>query len=369
MIHIFIGTKAQFIKTAPVILELQKRDIAYNLIDSGQHAAITKTMRQTFGIKTPDISLRKHPSDITKLSQALRWTLRLLYLGFFQKKKVFNEIFAGKTGICIIHGDTLSTLLSLFLAKRSRIKVAHIESGLRSFDYVNPFPEELIRVICMKFSDFLFAPSNWAYNNLRQMVLKGKIFHTQGNTVYDAIQAIPPHYTGAEATKPYVLLTTHRYENISSRNRMKFVLDTAEKVSEKFDVVFVLHRPTELSLKKYGYLTEFQKLCKMLPMLEYFDFLHLIKESEFVMTDGGSIQEECFYLGIPCLLFRNKSERDEGIGKNVYISKFRPENVNEFLKKFTTLRNEYETASVSNHTIDLPPSKTIVDTLIAELDS
>jgi UDP-N-acetylglucosamine 2-epimerase len=366
LIHIFIGTKAQFIKTAPVILELQKRDIAY---DSGQHATITKTMRQTFRIKTPDVSLRPNDTDITRLSQALRWTSRLLYLGLFQKKKVFNEIFAGKTGICIIHGDTLSTLLSLFLAKRARIAVAHIESGLRSFDYLNPFPEELIRVIAMKFSDFLFAPSNWAYNNLRQMALKGKIFHTQRNTVYDAIQAIPPHRSYSKVRKPYVLLTTHRYENISTRNRMKFVLDTAKKISDRFNVVFVLHRPTELSLRKYGYLTEFHKFCKMFPMLEYFDFLNLIRDSEFVMTDGGSIQEECFYLGIPCLLFRNKSERDEGIGKNVYISKFKSEIVDEFLKKFTTLINEKETASASKHNTDLSPSKTIVDTLIAELDS
>ena len=159
MIHAFIGTKAQFIKTAPVLKELQRRGIEYNLIDSGQHAQTNRKLREFFDIPVPNIILRSGTGDITKLSQAAIWALRIIFLGIFRRRKVWSEIFRSQNGICIIHGDTLTTLLSLFLARRVGIKVAHIEAGLRSFNYLNPFPEELIRIIVMKFSDLLLAPS------------------------------------------------------------------------------------------------------------------------------------------------------------------------------------------------------------------
>jgi len=287
LIHVFIGTKAQFIKTVPVIQELQKRDIEFNFIDTGQHASITKKIRKLFNIKNPDVFLRDNETDITKVSVAIIWFAKLFLLSLFKKKKIFNDIFQGKTGICIIHGDTLSTLLSLFLAKWVGIKVAHIEAGLRSFNYINPFPEEITRIISMKFSDLLFAPSDIAYRNLYKMRVKGKIFNTKSNTVYDAIQIASSNKRRKDLPqKPYVVLTAHRFENIYSKARMHFIFETVQKVKKNFNVIFVLHSPTEKRLERYDLLEQFRQICSIMPMQEYFDFLHLLKESEFVMTDG-----------------------------------------------------------------------------------
>lgn len=337
MLHVFIGTKAQYVKVAPVLQVLDKWGVHYNLIDSGQHGDLSRKYRQYFGIKDPDIWLTRSKKDIMSLAQFLWWFFQLLCRVFFRPRRLQKEIFKNEKGICLIHGDTPTTLLSMIAAKRVGIQVAHLESGLRSFNIFNPFPEELIRIVVMHCSDYLFAPSQWAYQNLVRMKIHGKCIQISGNTNIDAIRYInkfkmvlPTHMPD---TNSYAIVTIHRAETLLSKHRLIKVIDAIHCISRQFQVIFPMHKPTRKYLKKYGFYNRLAQnnsitLSDLLPFPE---FIHLLQRAHFIMTDGGSIQEECLYLNKPCLLMRKCTERNEGIGQNVYIAAFDMRKVEYFL--------------------------------------
>jgi UDP-N-acetylglucosamine 2-epimerase len=104
--------------------------------------------------------------------------------GLLRPAHVRSALFRGAGGICLVHGDTPTTLLAVVLARRAGLRVAHVEAGLRSYDYLNPFPEELIRVLVMRWSHVLFAPSAWAAANLERMGLGARCVLVGGNTAF-----------------------------------------------------------------------------------------------------------------------------------------------------------------------------------------
>lgn len=321
MIHIAIGTKAQFIKMIPVMLGLQEKDIAFNLIDLGQHSLITGELREEFKIKEPDVYLSKG-RNISRLSSAFFWIIKI-FLKSLSGRWVRKNVFLNKGGVCLIHGDTASTLVSLYLAKRAGLKVAHVEAGLRSFCWHEPFPEEILRVITMRFSDVLFAPSQWAFDNLAKMGLAEKSVKLCANTGRQTtfISLSKPVDLGIDFDK-FCMITFHRMENIFSRRRLFLIIGIIEEIAKIIPVVFVQHAPTLHRLKKTGLdkrLAEIENL-RYYKILKHSQFIHLLDKSAFVMTDGGSIQEECFYLGKPCLLLRRHTERAEGLGENALLS-------------------------------------------------
>jgi UDP-N-acetylglucosamine 2-epimerase len=353
MIHVFIGTKAQFIKTMPVIKELDRRNIKYNFIDSGQHAEISNQIRISFRLRSPDVYLRKQKKDITSIKQMVLWALKYFYLGSFRRKRIFDEIFKGKKGICLIHGDTLSTLLSMFLAKRAGIAVAHIEAGLRSYNIFHPFPEELIRIITMKFADVLFAPSEWAVDNLKKLRIREEIVNIEANTILDSLRNV--RKSEDKGHDNHVLVTIHRFETIFSKKRLKFVLDVIDELSKKFKVIFVIHKPTLSRLKKWN-MDHFLERGNIIPLelQKYDEFIKLMRKAMFVVTDGGSIQEECFYLNIPCLIMRKATERREGLGSNAYLSEFDKGRIDYFIENWQQFK-------VENKFKELSPSQKIVN--------
>jgi UDP-N-acetylglucosamine 2-epimerase (non-hydrolysing) len=360
MIHIFIGTKAQFIKTIPIIRELDARKIAYNLIDSGQHAEISRGLIAQFGLNPPDVRLRDSTQDIVSLGQALVWALKWGFRATFSPRWIKCNLFKGQNGICLIHGDTLSTLLSLYLAKRAGQKVAHIEAGLRSYSIFHPFPEELIRLITMHKADILFAPSNWAYENLHKMKVRGKIINVGENTIADTIKfALTRKPKDMHHESAYVLVTIHRLETLYSRARLRQLVELLIKIAADHQVLFVLHKPTQKQLEKFSLFDKLQTNPKirLLPMQNYFDFLQLLKGCEFLITDGGSIQEESYYLNIPCLVMRKKTERTEGLGENVCLAEFDERKIDYFRQNYTQFKRKTEPES------GVSPSQLIVDEL------
>ena len=126
MIHVAIGTKAQFIKMMPIMLTLQQRGIDFNLIDIGQHALITQNLRSEFGLKQPDVSLSAG-ENVARLGQGLRWILRLGILGM-NRDWINSTVFHHRKGVCLIHGDTVSTLIGLCLldAPASRWRMSRL---------------------------------------------------------------------------------------------------------------------------------------------------------------------------------------------------------------------------------------------------
>lgn len=344
-IYVFIGTKAQYIKTAPLLRLLKDAGIDYELIDSGQHAEFAKRLRKELDVKEPDVSLVSK-GNISTVFDAAIWFLRYVLMVIFQPSKLKSTIFLKGPGVCIVHGDTPSTLLALMLAKRAGIKVAHIEAGLRSFNILRPFPEELIRIICMRFSDLLFTPSDWAHENLKAMRVKGKVINVHQNTNVEALfHALDNNQIAIDVRQPFCLMTMHRVETILNRQRLTFAVELAEKLANKMTVVFVLHDPTKHKLLEFGLINRITNNPKIQStgLVDHAIFLAYMSNAEFIITDGGSIQEESYYLDVPCLVMRSETERMEGIDANVRLGDFNSGNVDQFLSDYSKLRRGSKT--------------------------
>ena len=332
MIYCFIGTKAQLIKMAPVMRELRRRHLPLRYIDSGQHAAITRELRRVFELPEPDVCLRDGARDITSTREAIGWYLRLLWKSCADRAWLRREVFP-EEGICLVHGDTLSTLLGLQMARSAGLKVAHVEAGLRSFHWFDPFPEELIRIFCMKRADLLFAPSAEAEANLQAMRLPGQVVRVEGNTVADALRWIESTTGSITPTDPFALATCHRLETIASRRRLRQVVELLNRVAATRSLVFVVHGPTRHYLRQFGLEAQLSSAIIVKDLLDYSEFIALLGAAQFVLSDGGSIQEECAYLDKPCLILRNNTERNDGLNRNAVLWRFDDQVANDFLCK------------------------------------
>jgi UDP-N-acetylglucosamine 2-epimerase len=278
----------------------------------------------------------------------------------FKRRRSYRRIFSGERGICLIHGDTLTTLISLLYAKRCGIEVAHIEAGLRSYSLFDPFPEELIRLITMRYSDVLFAPSDWGFENLRNMGYAAKTVQVDGNTVAEAICYARKSHPAQQRTRaPYVVATAHRLETLYSRSRMTKIVSLLERIANERQVLFVVHEPTRRQLTRLGLDKRLRHhgSIEILPLQPYFEFINLLADADFVVTDGGSIQEESYFLDVPCLILRTRTERLEGLNHNALLAEFDEGTIDRFLRTFASLRR-----AKTNH--DVHPSRAIVDRLL-----
>lgn len=363
MIHFFIGTKAQLIKMAPLMRELERREIPFRFVDSGQHAGITGKLRADLNLPEPCVTLRSTNSDITSIAIAAIWYVKLVTTTWFGRRWLRQEVFPGG-GICLIHGDTLSTLLGMQLARAAGLSVAHVEAGLRSWRIWNPFPEELIRIRCMRRANVLFAPSDEAESNLTTMKVCGKIIRAEGNTVVDSLQMVPTIdvLDPDMPTKPFVLATCHRLETITRRQRLAAVVKAINQIAANIHVEFVVHDPTRNYLKRFGLDKTLHENVSQRDMMEYARFISLLRQARGVASDGGSIQEECGYLNMPCLVLREATERSDGLGTTAILWRHRAETVDQFLSQ---LRVEEQPASVALD--QTSPSKVIVDSLLEYL--
>jgi len=356
MIHVFIGTKAQLIKMAPVMVELQRRNLPYNFIFSGQHQATVDNIRSEFGLKNPDITLYKG-KDITGILQMLVWSFRIIFYTLKNSSKVWQR---DKNGIVLNHGDTFSTLLGSLLARISGQRSAHIESGLRSFKLFSPFPEEITRLLTFLLTDIYFAPGDWAMENLKKY--RGEKINTIHNTLLDSLTLSESSFDQAIVDIPdrdFAVVSIHRFENIFSKNRLTQIVELLMEISSQIPLLFILHKPTEQKLLQYGLSDRLEQSTniELRPRYTYFQFIKLVKKAKLVITDGGSNQEECFYLGKPCIIMRNTSERREGIGKNAIICDYDLDRVKQFVANRSKFQLTAEKFAVS-------PSKIIVDKLI-----
>lgn len=356
-IHIIIGTKAQLIKMAPVMMELQKRKIPYNYIFTGQHQKTMNELRENFSLKDPDIILHKE-KDITKVGQMLIWLIKMMFKTITKKEQIFGK--TNKNDIILTHGDTFSTLLGAIMGRLARIKVGHVESGLRSFKIFHPFPEELTRLGTFCFTDYYFCPGDWAVENLKKF--KGKKINTNYNTLFDALKLIQQQFHLSKIkipTEKYATCSIHRFENIFQKKTLENIIDQILKVSKKIKIAFILHLPTKQQLQKYDLLKKLENApnIQLHPRYDYLDFIHLVSKSEYLITDGGSNQEETFYMGKPCLLFRQATERQEGLGQNCILSKFDEEIIEEFTNNYQKYIKQAQNKIKS-------PSEIIVDSII-----
>ncbi len=342
MIHVIIGTRAQIIKMAPVMKTLKDRGIPYNFVFLAQHKETMFEIMDQFKIKKPDIVIGDLGRDITNSMDMFLWSLRVLAYGFAKRKKIFRN---DKNGIALIHGDAPPLLLGGLLAKFSGLKVAQIEGGLRSFNLLKPFPEELTRVIASKSGliDIFFCQDKGALENAE--TYNKEAYCTTYNTMLDGLRIAarePENSQPLPVQGKYALVTIHRFETISSKKNLEIVVNHIINISKKIKLVFILHPPTREALKNFGFYTllDNDENCRLLPRLGFFEFNKVLKNCEFIISDGGSNQEESYYLGIPCLLFRNETERKEGLGENAVLSKFDKNIIDEFVDNYQKYRRD-----------------------------
>ena len=356
MLHVFLGTKAQYIKTAPVIRELDQRGADYRLVDSGQHGRLTRNLRTELGIREPDVSLGDD-RDIETIPQAVAWSARVA-TELVSRRRLQREVFGGESGTCVLHGDTPTTLLSAAMAHRAGLAVAHLEAGLRSHSLAHPFPEEIIRLLVMRRADVLFAPDAHAVHNLEAMRVRGRVVPVSANTIVESLRdALGGHFqpksTGA------VIITVHRVENLHRARALRALLRVAPRIAKEHPVEFVTHGPTHQVLAKRGLDAQLTSAgVRLVPLLAHAAFVERLRDAPFVITDGGSIQEECALLGVPTLLWRARTERDDGLDENIVLSRYDAQTVDDFIAEPQRWRRPPADASAW-------PSKEIVDALLS----
>jgi len=358
MIHFVIGTRAQLFKMAPIMRECGSRGYSWRWIYTAQHKDTMKNTLETFGIKDADYVLFDWDTEAKTMKKMWYWFGKTL-LQLRKGKKILGG-YTGKKHIVLTHGDTLTTWWGALLGKLNRCKVMHVESGLRSFNLFKPFPEEINRLITFRLSDFYACPGEWAMNNLKKY--KGKKINTVENTQMDVLRFGLEKCESADIEIPsekYVVVSLHRYENIFNEERFSEMIDRTEDIAKHFHIYWVQHPATQEQLNKLDSLRkrlEKNKNITLLPRLEYLQFVKMIKHSEFVVTDGGGNQEELFHLGKPTLIFRNETERQEGLGVTAVISKLDKDIINDFIINY----NKYRIKPFSKKA---NPSKVIADNL------
>jgi len=363
LIQVLFGTKAEAIKLAPVLTEMDKRGVPYRLVETGQHGGFLPGLRVELGLREPDVCLGGD-RDADTVARAVIWGIRLA-LRLASAQRLRDEVFGNRDGVCLVHGDTPSTLLSALMARRAGLRVAHLESGLRSHSWRHPFPEELIRVAVMRLAHVLFAPDGDAVANLEALVaegrVRGRVVATSANTGVEALRsALGPVGPGVAGSGP-VVATMHRVENLHDDARFEGFLALLGRLARP--AVFVVHPPTEAVLSDRGGRAVVEDMgVATSGLVPYGEFTAMLAAAPYVVTDGGSIQEECARLGVPTLLWRDRTERPDGIGANVVLARYDDDVVGAFLADPQALRRPVALG-------DERPSAEVVDVLVDELEA
>ncbi len=357
MISIILGTRAQLVKMAPVIKEIESRNILFRLIFTGQHKESIDDLISDFKIVSSFNSVATR-GEATGVSGLIVWFVLCFWQLVRHRKKFFGS---SKKHIVVVHGDTLSALIGAVVGKINGYKVAHVESGLRSFNIFHPFPEEITRLLVFRCADIAYCPGPWACNNIKKYNLE--VVDTGANTIVDALylalHAEQKTITPAVQSIPFAIASIHRFENIFFRKRFMLILDLIERAAEHSPIIFVLHPATKSRLNKFGLLKKLQanERISLVSRMGYVAFCQLLDQAEFVITDGGSNQEELYYLGKPTLLMRKHTERIEGKGSTMMIGNYDLKSLQIFLKNLDSLRGKRQV--ISNNS----PSSLIVSDL------
>ena len=326
---VLVGTKAQFIKTAPILVELDKRGVPYRLVYTGQHSETFDLLEAAFGTRPADDVLVADVEAATHASFA-RWTLAFWRAAGVRLWR--REWRGARYGL--VHGDTASTLFSAIALRLAGVPVVHVEAGLRSPRLLEPFPEEIVRRLVSRLSALHLAPDAQAAGNLAGVA--GRVVDTGGNTLRDALAmalgrmhaSLPDGGEGG-----YAVASIHRSENLTRRTDLDLLMEEVMRAADSTPVKFVLHPATREKIRSTGWLSRLQQQpgLQLLERMDYPDFVRLLVGGSMLMTDGGSNQEEAAMMGLPTLLLRRATERPDGLEDNVVLSGLDRERIRAFV--------------------------------------
>lgn len=311
-----VGTRAQLIKVAPVMVACERRSIPSILLMTGQHHETMQDLIDEFGITSPQISVVE-PMERSTIFSLLRW-LPSAYRGI--KDKLNTYTVPGAQVYVLVHGDTLSTLIASLAGRRCKACVVHLESGLTSGRLFDPFPEELFRRLVFRVTDIAMCPNAASAEYMRLRHCK-TVIDTEGNTIIDAVRLARATDVVQDAENPYLVVSLHRFQNLYESERLLQLVVLIEQLARHFHIYFVLHPATRGRLTKEGLLPRLASNISitMLARMAYKKFIRLAAGSACVLTDGGSNQEELAALGVPVIIMRSRTERSDGIGANAIL--------------------------------------------------
>ena len=328
-IGIIVGTRPEAIKLIPVYLELKKRFDVVELVSTGQHFSMLEQIFTFFDVQ-PDISL-----DVMLPSQNLAMlTSRLC-------ERIQECIVERGYDLLIVQGDTTTAMTASLIGFYNRIRVAHVEAGLRTYNKHSPFPEELNRQIISRIADFHFAPTVNAFQVLEREGLEGR--YMVGNTVIDSLlfclDKVRSHKAKYAVRFPVVnkyrrlvLITGHRRENFGKG--FEEICAAVRKLSDTYPD-YLFYYPVHLNpnvKNKVELLLGGLKNVILDEPLPYDEIVYLMSRSFVILTDSGGIQEEGPTLNVPILVMRDTTERPEGIenGCAVMVGTSSEKIINEF---------------------------------------
>lgn len=357
MLVYLIGTKAQYIKMAPVVLETLRRGLDYRLVYTGQHSETFEDLQRNYGLP-PAHAVLVEQVEATDRQSFARWLWRSWRAS---RSPQMRRLWEGASAI-VVHGDTASTLLGARIARQAQRPLVHVEAGLRSFNFFHPFPEEIIRVLVSRSVALHCCPDDTSAKNLQRANTAGEILVTSGNTMIDALRyAADAGAQKDQQTPPYGVFSLHRHENIFNAKRLARALEVLHALAAVAPIRFVLHPVTLKRLESLGLMADLRAnpRIELVPRMDFFSFNRLLRGARFVATDGGSNQEECALLGIPCVLLRQATERQDGLQDKVVLTDLDVERSVAFARQACA-------APVSRSQLpQVSPSRIIVDRLAA----
>lgn len=313
LVHV-VGARPNFMKVAPVMAALGRLDhFSQALVHTGQHydANMSDIFFRQLGMPQPDVNLEvgsgTHSVQTAQIMMRFEEALPKL-----------------KPDLVLVYGDVNSTVATALVCAKHRIRVAHVEAGLRSFD--RTMPEEINRLLTDQIAELLFTPSRDGNENLLKEGIDSTRIHLVGNVMIDTlIRLMPkaqlPRIPGLDAK--FVLVTLHRPSNVDEPAMLQTILSTLIEISRDIQVLFPVHPRTRQRLQQSRFPSECHQRLLLVDPLGYLEFLALQRNASLVVTDSGGIQEETTYLGIPCLTVRENTERPVTVevGTNILVGK------------------------------------------------
>jgi UDP-N-acetylglucosamine 2-epimerase (non-hydrolysing) len=346
LIAFVYGTTGELIKLAPILRRLQERRDPLLQVCTGQQVEQIPTMLRDFGLPQPDLWVGRgyRGGDLERPLEIPRW-LAEVSIGFARRRRQLRARLVGGGGhpLVVVHGDTFTTIIGALMGRSLGVPVAHVEAGMRSGSIRQPFPEELNRRATAKVARIHFAPGERAVRNLLSERTNGEVVDTGQNTIRDNLSLIPPDVPiGVDLPdEPFGLVSLHRFELIEREGALRPVLELLSESSRRKPLLFVDHPTTAAAVDDAGLGYLFDDGFVRIPRLRYFHFLALLTRSEFLVTDSGGSQEECAYLGHPCLIHRAVTEHDTGLdGGSIVLSGLDLEVVRDFLADPSRFRRE-----------------------------
>jgi UDP-N-acetylglucosamine 2-epimerase (non-hydrolysing) len=307
-----VGARPNMMKIAPLMAELRlHREIEPVLVHTGQHYdySMSQVFFDQLRMPQPDFNLGvgsgKHYEQTAEIMRR------------------FGELVERhRPDMVVVAGDVNSTVACALVASRAQIPLAHVEAGLRSFD--RSMPEEVNRILTDSIADLLFTTEESAHQHLADEGISPEKVFFVGNLMIDSLVGALKHPLELSlrselrlAPRSYAVLTLHRPANVEDPGQLEATLAAVSRLAQQIPVIFPAHPRTARNIEKAGVRTVRiwqegaidEPALWMLPPASYLDFLDLMQHAEMMITDSGGVQEETTFLGVPCLTYRNNTER------------------------------------------------------------